>query len=235
MSLRVRLAWATGVIAVLVSISATAEPPFFKDNNRIYGHWVVASRCENIENGFRCLDINGSENYDVKGNYRSTEVAQGFYFYRSNPIDGSWREGWRYLSCAVSKDAILANPNRVTLEATLDPGAPECWMDGYRAICDPVTGCQYSPWGFPGPREITGEWKKPVIHGSSVMNIKDSFHDDSANYTNTFIQHCNRTWGERMNDGGFSVNDQVFPFSADDWSLWNAFDIMRCNDKYKAQ
>ena len=126
MSLCLRTVWAGGLLTALLATSATAAPPVFNNQSRAYGNWGAAGVCYEITNGYVCRDVNAGEEYDVKGTYDYTQASATIYRWVSDPSDGSWSSGWRYVSCPVDQKAIGAHPNGVTLEVFLDPEAPGC-------------------------------------------------------------------------------------------------------------
>ena len=223
--------WISGFIAAFLAISATAGPPVFSDHNRTYGNSVGAGKCDPLPNGHRCRDLHAWENYDVKGEYQYTEVAIGFNFHRDFS-DGSWVDGYRYLVCPVDQKAISVLPNRVSLEATLDPAAPGCYSDGQRVTWDPdpLIGYQFFPYGYSEPREVVGEWLDPMSYSKSISNRRDRFHDGWSDTTSTVVRNCKESFGDLMQDGGFSLGPQFHPFEGSEGPAWSFFQIMTCNE-----
>lgn len=225
--------WIGGVIAAFVAMSATAGPPIFHDQNRNFGNSLGAGRCEPIPNGYRCVDVSAWENYDVKGGFQFTEAAISFNVHRDFG-DGSWMDAYRYLVCPVDQKAISVLPNSASLEATLDPSAPGCYSDGQRVTWDPINGYQFFPYGYPGPRKVSGEWLDPTAYSNSVSNRRDKFHDGWTDTTSTMVINCKESYGDLMKNGGFSIDnfDSIvfFPFEGIDTPGWSYYQTMSCND-----
>jgi hypothetical protein len=235
MSLCLRTVWSGGVIAVLLTTSATAAPPVFKEQSRTYGNSVYAGSCNEIENGMFCRDMSASENYDVKGTYQYTEATISSSRNEYDPGDGSFRNGYRYLSCPIDQRALSANPNHVTLEAILDPNAAGCYSWGYVESWDPINGYQYDSWSYPGPMNIAGEWLDPFNYGESMSNQRNSYYDGWSGVTTNTIDHCKYSWGDMMRAGGFSINQRSFAFEGPGGPSWSFYSLSSCNSNNKQQ
>lgn len=235
MSLCLRSVWAGGVIAALLATTATAAPPVFKEQNRIYGNSVYASSCNQIENGTICRDVSAWENYDVKGTYEYTEASISNSRNQYNPDDGSYANGYRYLSCLTSQKAISAKPNSAALEAVLDPSAPECYSYGYMESWDPINGYQFEPWSYAVPMIIAGEWLDPFNYGESKSNQKNSYYDGWSGVTTNTVEHCKNSWGDAMRAGGFSINTRSWAFEGPDGPAWGFFGLSTCNSNNAQQ
>lgn len=231
MSLCLRTVWTGGVIAGLVTMSATAAPPVFNNQNRAYGNSVVAGICYEISNGYVCRDLSVWEDYDVKGTYDYTQASTTVYRWLSDPSDGSWSNGWRYVSCPVDQKAITAHPNGVTLEVILDPEAPGCESYGYLESWDPVDGYQFEPWPFPAAMEIAGQWLDPFSYGQWTINQKGTTYDGWSGTTATSAMHCNQRWGDMMRSGGFSINNRSWAFEGPEGPAWSNFSTNSCNNR----
>jgi hypothetical protein len=218
------------VMAACLATAAMADPPVFNNQSRWHGNWVHGGLCTDVENGYFCRDITGWENYDVKGTFQFVEVAIANTRYRYDPSDGRWLWGERDLRCPVDEDAITAHPNRVTLEATLDPEAPGCSSWGHTDSWDPVNGYQSEPWLFP-LMDVTGEWADPFSHGKSVVNQKGMNYDGWSGTTSAVAQHCNRRWGDLMRSGGFSIGTRSYEFQGPEGAAWSSYNLDSCNDR----
>jgi len=219
-----------GVVAALLAINATAAPPIFNEQNRSYGNSVSAGICYDILNGYICRDLYAWENYDVKGSYQFTEARISISRYRSDPADGSWSNSWRYLSCPIDKQALVANPNGVTLETTLDPAGAGCYSHDYIETCDPTNGCQTEPWPFPGPMDVAGEWADPFSYGQSKIIQNGTNYDGWSDSTSKYAQHCEQRWGDAMQSGGFSEGIRSFQFTGPGGPAWSNYSLSSCNN-----
>jgi hypothetical protein len=229
MTICLRRVWAAGLIAGVLAMSALAAPPEVNYQGRMYGNWLGGSLCSEIVNGTFCRDLFAVENYDVKGTYEYTEASLTHTRNQYDPSDGSWTNGWRYLSCPVDKKAISAHGNSATFEATLDPDAPGCYSYGSMESWDPINGYQYEPWVFPVPMNVVGKWIDPFNHGRETMKIKETSYDGWTDTSGKFDRYCTRNWGELMRDGGFSVNDRVYPFEGPEGPAMSYFSLNSCN------
>jgi hypothetical protein len=224
------LIWISGFIAAFLAMSATAGPPVFSDHNRIYGNSVGAGKCDPLPNGYRCRHLHAWENYDVKGEYQYTEVVISFDF-RRDFSDGSWVAGNRHLVCPVDQEAISVLPNHVSLAVTLDPAAPGCYSGGERTTFDPIIGIpQTTPWGYSDPREVVGEWLDPMNYSNSISNRRERFHDGWSDTSGTAVRNCKESFGDLMQDGGFSTGPQFHPFEGSEGPAWSFFQTMTCNE-----
>lgn len=233
MSLYLRTAWTGAAIAALVTMSATAAPPVFNNQNRAYGNSVGAGICYDITNGYVCRDISAWEDYDVKGTYDYTRASATVYRWLYDPSDGSWSNGWRFVSCPVDQEVISARPNGATLEVILDPEVPGCDSYSYLESWDPVNGYQYQPWPFPAPVEITGEWLDPFSYGKWAINQKGTTYDGWSGTTSTSSLQCNQRWGDLMRSGGFSMNNRTWAFEGPGGLAWSNFSTNSCNSHSK--
>jgi len=215
----------------LVTLAALAEPPIGHGQNRSYGNSVSAGICLDIENGFTCRDLMAWENYDVKGSYQYTEASISLYQRRDDPNDGSWSNGYRYLSCPVDEKALSTHPNGVSLVANLDPEGPGCYSYGYLESWDPVNEYQFVPWPWPVPRDISGEWTDPFRYGQSAINQKDTIYDGGTDTTSTVARHCNYSWGDMMRSGGFTIGIRSFAFEGPEGPAYSNYSISSCNDR----
>lgn len=231
-----RTLWVCGALAGLMAISASAQPPTYANHNRTYGNWVDGGHCMDIEGGFRCRSVQVSENYDVKGTYEYTEASYSFWVYRYDPADGSFRDGWRTLTCPVDQKSISAHPNRVTIDVSVDRDGLGCYQWGYLYTWDPVNGYQWSPWEFgPGTIEIEGEWIDPFSFGSAISNHNDKFYDGWSDTTHNTVNHCKMNWGDMMTRGGFATTSEQFgtrfwAFEGPDGPSWSFYHVSSCND-----
>lgn len=230
MNRSIRRIWIGGIVAALLGITAAAAPPIFNEQNRSYGNSAGAGICYEILNGYICRDLYVSENYDVKGSYQFTEAAISIYRYRSDPDDGSWSNSWRYLSCPIDKEALVAHPNGVTLEATLDPEGPGCYAFDYMESCDPSNGCQVGSWPFPGPTDVTAEWADPFSYGQSKMIQSGTNYDGWSDSTSKYAQQCEQRWGDAMRSGGFTEGARSFQFTGPEGPAWSNYSLSSCND-----
>ena len=48
---RSRIQWVFGVVAALMAMAASANPPIYKSNNRFYDNSVYGESCTDIEYG----------------------------------------------------------------------------------------------------------------------------------------------------------------------------------------
>jgi hypothetical protein len=235
MSVYLRTVLSSGVIAALLASSATAAPPFFKDQNRSYGNSVAGSLCNGIENGTLCRDLSAWENYDVKGTYEYTEAAISNSRYQYDPSDGSWSNSYRYLSCPIDRNALRVNPNQVTLEAVLDPNALGCYSYGYIESWDPINEYQFAPFPFPGPMSVAGDWKDPFNYGESNSVQQNSYYDGSSAITTRTVDHCKYSWGDAMQAGGFSINERSYAFEGPYGPVGSSYNLSSCNTNSKQQ
>lgn len=229
MSLYLRTALSGALVAALLGTSAAAAPPVFKEQNRIYGNSVHGSLCNAIENGTFCRDLSAWENYDVKGTYEYTEAAISNSRYTYDPSDESWSNTYRYLSCPIDRKALSANPNRVTLEAVLDPSAPGCYSYGYIESWDPINGYQFEPFSYPGPMTVSGEWLDPFNYGESSSNQRNSYYDGWSGVTTKTVDNCKYSWGDAMQAGGFSINQRSYAFEGPYGPAWSNYYLSSCN------
>ena len=229
MSLSLRAVWIGGLFATFLITTASAAPPAFKEQNRIYGNSVGAGSCNEIENGNICRDVSAWENYDVKGMYDSTEASISSNRNQYNPEDGSYSYGYRYLSCPITRNAIVANPNGATLEAVLDPSAPECFSYGYMESWDPINGYQSGPWLYGVPMVISGQWLDPFNYGESMSNQRNSYFDGWSGVITNTVEHCKNSWADAMRAGGFSINARSWAFDGPDGPAWGNFSLSSCN------
>lgn len=225
-----RRTWIGGVVAALLVISAAAAPPIVNEQNRSYGNSASAGICYDILTGYICRDLYVGEYYDVKGSYQFTEATISIYRSLSNPGDESWSNSWRYLSCPIDKQALVALPNGVTLEATLDPEGAGCYSYDYMESCDPINGCQTEPWPFPGPMEVLGEWADPFNYGQSKIIQNGTNYDGWSDSTSKYMQHCEQRWGDAMQSGGFSTGIRSFQFEGPEGPAWSNYNLSSCND-----
>ena len=228
-----RRAWAGGVVAALLAASATAAPPVYKQQNRIYGNSAYGASCTDIFNGSFCRDVVAYENYDVKGTFEYTEVAISNSRNVYDPTDGSYSFGYRYLSCPVDRQALSADKDAVSLEAMLDPSAPGCNSGGYIESWDPVNGPQYQEWVFPVVMHVTGEWLDPFYYYESLSNQKNTYYDGWSGTTTKNVEHCRYLSGDWMRAGGFSINARSWAFEGPDGPAWSGFSLSSCNSNNK--
>ena len=227
--------WVLGIIAGCVTIAASADPPTFKLHNRTYGNWVDGGSCTYLDDGYRCRSIQVWENYDVKGTFEYTEASFSTWTFTYDPNDGSYEDGWRFLSCPVDQKAITAQPNRVIIDVALDPDGPGCYQWGDLHTWDPINGDQWFPFSFtPGTREISGEWKDPFSLGTSMWNQKDKYVDGWSGMTTEAVHHCKGQWGDMMTSGGFAITrnsrTRFYAFEGPDGQAWSSYNISSCND-----
>jgi len=216
-----------------LAMTAMADPPVNKYQSRWYGNSVYAGACNDVENGYFCRDLSASENYDVKGTFQYVDATINSWRYQYDPSDGSYVSGSRMLSCPIDPKAISVNPNRVTLEATLDPGAPGCYSSGYLVSYDPVNGYQTVEWLYTVPMAVSGEWADPFNYSNSVVNQKGTYFDGWSGTTSSYGQHCNQTWGDSMRSGGFTINTRSWEFLGPVGPAWSSYYLSNCNDRNK--
>jgi len=224
-----RRVWAGGFIVGVFAISALAAPPAVNYQGRMYGNWLGGSLCTDIVNGTFCRDMSAVENYDVKGTYEYTDASISNSRNQYDPNDGSWSNGWRYLSCPVDKKAISAHGDGATFEATLDPEAPGCYSYGSIESWDPINGYQYESWVFPGPMHVVGKWVDPFNHGQATMNTKEKSYDGWTDTSIKYDRHCTQKWGELMRDGGFSINNRSYAFEGPEGPAMSYYSLISCN------
>ena len=205
--------------------------PHFKTHSRTYGNDVGANVCVEFSNVQRCADLFASENYDVQGTYRYTDLWINYWFYRAYP-EGGWRQGWRWMSCQVGMDAIKAHQNGVTFAAVLDPNGPECFSEGFREDCDAEFNCEVIPWPYVDPTEVTGEWMEPLNTIKNVVNQTFESFDPWSGASSRTMSHCIERGGELMNQGGFWIGNREFVFEGQGTPGWSHYWLRSCNDKY---
>ncbi len=231
-----RKVWVGAIVTAFIATTATAGPPTYSNQNRTYGSWVVGASCTPLPNGYRCREIQVSENYDVKGTYEFTEGMLHAWSYQEDPEAGSWEHGERFLTCPIDQKSISAHPNRVAVDFMLDTEALGCNNWGYLDTYDPDNGYQSQPLLFPsGQRAIAGEWMDPFSYDNSTSNNKGSFHNGWSNMTSSYVNHCKNTWGDLMTRGGFSINTRFYAFEGTEGSTWSAYWISSCNENNKEQ
>jgi hypothetical protein len=212
--------------------------PFSSDNSRRYGNEVSAGLCVTFASGERCSNVHAWEDYDVKGTYQFTGINLDYWFIRFFP-EGGWRTGSRWMYCAAGLESFKARPNHVSLDAALHPGSPECDSSGFIEECDASWNCEWTPWGFPEPTVVTGEWIDPMNSSKAVVNRTDNFFDPWSETSSKIVNHCNEQWGELMAQGGFSIDlgtrVRHFPFEGFDTQGWSHFWLRSCNENFKAK
>jgi hypothetical protein len=235
---RTRIVQIGGVVLGLLATSAMAAPPIFSNHSRAYGNDVGANICVDFPWGQRCADLYAWENYDVKGTYQYTGISIWYSYHRPFP-EGGWRQGSRWMSCQVGLETITAQPNHVTLEATLHPNGPECESDGFIEECDAFGFCDTTPWGFNDPTEVTGEWIDPMNTSKAVVNRTDKYYDPWSETSHRTVSHCNESNGDLMTRGGFSIDVgraiRHFPFEGVDTQGWNHYWLRSCNENFKVK
>lgn len=240
MNCRSRIIAVSGIFIGLLAVSTSAAPPFPSNNSRTHGNEVYANVCTDnpaipIQ---RCADVSAWEHFDNKGSYEFTGIAVSYSFYRPQP-EGGWRTGWRWISCQAGLESIKAQPNNVRLDAVLHPDSPECDSWGSIEECDASWNCEQTPWGFPEPTVITGEWLDPLNTSKAVINRTDSFYDPWSEVFYKTVNHCKENWGDLMSQGGFTIDFATrirhFPFEGYDTQGWSNFWLRSCNDNFKAK
>lgn len=222
---------AAGVVAGCLAVTAMADPPVNKYQNRWFGNSVYAESCDEVENGSFCRKLDASERYDLKGMLEYVEATIQSWRSEYDPSDGSSVYGWRYLSCPVDRDAISVDVHGATFEATLDPQAVGCYSAGYLDSWDPVNGYQTVPWSYPGPMAVKGEWADPFSYSRSVVNEKGMNYDGWSGITSKYGQNCNGRSGELMQSGGFSIGARSWEFLGPEGAAWSSYDLISCNDR----
>ena len=228
--------WICGAIAAFLAIAASANPPMYKFNNRTYGNSMGAGGCSDFEGGYRCREIHVWENYDVKGTFEYTEAHYQTEGHQWDPIDGSYENRWRYVTCPVDDKSIAANPGHVTIDVVLDTEGPGCYQWGYREGWNPSDGYYWEPYGFWGTWVFAGEWLDPFNYGSSMSNVNDKFYDGWSDTKFSGVHHCKSSWGDLMTRGGFSrtaPSGRTFfhPFEGPEGPTWSYYNVSSCNDK----
>jgi hypothetical protein len=215
---------------------AKRSAPMFKDHNRTYGNDVGANVCVDFPGGQRCADLYVWENYDVKGTFQHSDLSIYYWFHRLFP-EGGWRQGSRWMSCQVGPDVITAHQNYVALGAMVHPSGPECQSDGFIEECDEFHNCEWRPWGFPDPTEITGSWIDPINTSKVIVNQTDDYYDPGSGTSHKSKVHCNESGGQIMTDGGFSIDlgnaIRQFWFDGFDTQGWSHYWLRSCNNRYE--
>lgn len=233
--------WICGAVAAFLAIAASANPPTYKFTNRTYGNSVGAGGCSDFEGGYRCREIHVWENYNVKGTFEYTEAHYQTEGHQWDPIDGSYENRWRYVTCPVDDKSIAANPGHVTIDVVLDTEGPGCYQWGYREGWNPSDGYYWEPHAFaPGVRIFRGEWREPFSYGSQQWNGNYKYYQydgwSGSDWKEHNVNHCSSRWGDMMTSGGFTTigvtgRVRTYEFDGPDGPTWGSYHVSRCNDR----
>ena len=231
MIIRTPVLWLSGCLTLFIAMTTQAGPPFASDANRWYVTLANAESCENLPFGFSCIGIDGSENYDIKGNYEYSWVSIRECGNEFDIDTGIFTDRYRELGCIVPLGAISGSNNRVIVAASLDPEASNCFSNGYMYIFDPATGEQWSPYAFESIKNVSGQWEDPLESGSGPINRRMQTYDYVSETVVKWSFHCLESFGDRMRKGGFSIDDVFFPFAGINDPGWSSFFISKCNER----